>query len=192
MLAPVQVRLVSVEELPQLDVSRSAVLFPDDEAVAAEDVDVASISNVIVVDSKWGQARGVVASDKLRGMRHVRLRSYLTSYWRRVLPRRLPWSVVASLSAPSLAAGTTPPGFRPTGYAPWRLCSSCAERCGCTARAARVAVRLTVLCAVPCPQLHAKVHSDCHCFDNLLWCAFWPRRDVPRRDLRSGCSFVCG
>ena len=82
MLAPSEVRLVSIDELPQLDASTSAVLFPDDEAVAAEEVDVASISNIIVIDSKWGQARGVVASDKLRGMRHVRLRSYQTSYWR--------------------------------------------------------------------------------------------------------------
>ena len=84
-LAPTQVRLLSIDELPPLDASRSAVLFPDDEAVAAEEVDVASISSVVVVDSKWGQARGVVASDKLRGVRHIRLRSYLTSYWRCVL-----------------------------------------------------------------------------------------------------------
>ena len=127
MLAPSQVRLLSVDELPQLDASRTAVLFPDDEAVAAEEVDVASISSVVVVDSKWGQARGVVASDKLRGVRHVRLRSYLTSYWRRVLRRRKA-DAAASLT-PRSVAGTTPRAFLRTASAPWRLCSSCAERC---------------------------------------------------------------
>lgn len=89
-LAPAQVRLLSIDELPHLDASTSAVLFPDDEAVAAEEVDVASISNIIVIDSKWGQARGVVASEKLRGMRHVRLRSYQTSYWRHALRACVP------------------------------------------------------------------------------------------------------
>ena len=88
-LAPA-VRLLSIDDLPHLDASTSAVLFPDDEALAAEEVDVASIANVIVIDSKWGQARGVVASEKLRGMRHVRLRSYQTSYWRRALRTRRP------------------------------------------------------------------------------------------------------
>ena len=101
MLAPSQVKLLSADDLPQLDPSTSAVLFPDEEAVAAEDVDVTSIANVVVVDSKWGQARGVVASDKLRGMRHVRLRSYLTSYWRRV-PRGCGEPQQASYVAPQV------------------------------------------------------------------------------------------
>jgi hypothetical protein len=82
LLAPSQVRLLGVNELPALDARTAVVLFPDDEAVAAEEVDVSSVTDVIVVDSKWGQARGVVASDKLRGLRHVRIGAYVTSYWR--------------------------------------------------------------------------------------------------------------
>jgi hypothetical protein len=82
LLAPAHVRLLSVEELPPLNASTAAVLFPDDAAVSAEEVDVRSITDVVVVDSKWGQAKGLLASDALRGLRHIRLNSYVTSYWR--------------------------------------------------------------------------------------------------------------
>ena len=83
LLAPSHVRLLSVEELPQLHARTTLVLFPDAVAVPAESVDLAGVTDVVVIDSKWGQARGIVASDKLHGMRHVRLREDVrTSYWR--------------------------------------------------------------------------------------------------------------
>lgn len=83
LLAPAQARLLSVEELPPLDARTSLVLFPDDAAVRAEEVDVRGVTDVVVIDSKWGQARGVAAADALRGLRHVRLSATVrTAYWR--------------------------------------------------------------------------------------------------------------
>ena len=81
-LAP-RVRLVAVEELPELCKETAVVLFPEDSATPAEEVDdVSGIRDVIVIDSKWGQARGVLLSPALAGVRRVRLGNHRTSYWR--------------------------------------------------------------------------------------------------------------
>jgi DTW domain-containing protein YfiP len=80
-LAP-RVRLLAVEDLPELCRDTAVVLYPEDSATPADEVDVASIRDVVVIDSKWGQARGVLLSPALAGVRRVRLGSYRTSYWR--------------------------------------------------------------------------------------------------------------
>ena len=122
LLAPAHARLLSVDELPVLDPTKTVVLFPDDAAVSAEAVDVSSITDVLVVDSKWGQARGVVASERLRGMRHVRLNAYLTSYWRRA--RALP-CVSRAAVAPSRAGAErgVPRRYHTAGVPPDGLCT---------------------------------------------------------------------
>jgi DTW domain-containing protein YfiP len=80
-LAP-RCRLLDVGSLPALDPTTTVLLFPDDCAVPADSVDASLITDVVVIDSKWGQARGVMEHPALRGIRHVRLGAYRTSYWR--------------------------------------------------------------------------------------------------------------
>jgi hypothetical protein len=130
LLAPSQVRLLGVEELPALDARTAVVLFPDDEALPAEEVDVSSVTDVIVIDSKWGQARGVVASDKLRGLRHVRIGAYVTSYWRRDRSAcRLVSGRLATHRRLRACAGITPPACRRMDCARSRRSFSCVVRC---------------------------------------------------------------
>jgi DTW domain-containing protein YfiP len=77
-----RVTLCSVDELPVLG-SSAVVMFPDDSATPAEEVDIeGGVTSVICIDSKWGQANGILAHPSLAGVRRVRLRSYRTSYWR--------------------------------------------------------------------------------------------------------------
>lgn len=150
LLAPAHARLLSVDDLPPLNAATTVVLFPDDAAVSAEAVDVSSITDVLVVDSKWGQARGVVASERLRGMRHVRLNAYLTSYWRRApaLPRLLRVAIAPGRAG---AERTAPRRYHTAGVPPDGLCT----------------VEAVFFL---CRELHtSETHRDCHCFDNLLW-----------------------
>ena len=80
-LAP-RCKLLDVGLLPALDPTTTVLLFPDDGAVPADSVDASAITDVVVIDSKWGQARGVMEHPALRGIPHVRLGAYRTSYWR--------------------------------------------------------------------------------------------------------------
>jgi DTW domain-containing protein YfiP len=77
-----RVTLLPVGELPTLNKATTVVLFPDSCALPAEEVEPDSVTDVIVVDSKWGQTNGIVQSAALQGVRHVRLGRYRTSYWR--------------------------------------------------------------------------------------------------------------
>lgn len=82
LLAPARVRLLPLDGLPaDLAPSTTLLLFPSADALPAERVDVSAVTCVLVVDSKWGQAAGVVAALP-RGVRHVRLSAHRTSYWR--------------------------------------------------------------------------------------------------------------
>jgi len=81
-LAAAQTRLHSAEELPPLCPETTLLLFPDDSAVDASDVEPTSVTDVVVIDSKWGQAGGVLAHPSLQGVRRVRIGQYRTSYWR--------------------------------------------------------------------------------------------------------------
>jgi hypothetical protein len=179
LLAPLHAKLCSVDDLPSLDARTAAVLYPDDAAIPAEDVDVGSITDVVVVDSKWGQSRGILASDKLRNLRHIRLGTYVTSYWRRA---RVPCACArpAARALSTRRAGTTLPAFPLTGCAQSKPSTLCAARCAPAGDSVRLHAhqRSAVLTARFGPrQLHSKVHgaggstTDCHCFDNLLWCA---------------------
>ena len=75
-------KLLDLASLPALDPATTVLLFPDDGALPADSVDPDRITDVIVIDSKWGQARGVMEQPALRGIPHVRLGSYRSSYWR--------------------------------------------------------------------------------------------------------------
>jgi DTW domain-containing protein YfiP len=81
LLAPGQARLVSLEELPPLG-SGAVVLFPSANSVPVDSLDLATVTDVVVIDSKWGQAKGVLADAKLAGVRQVHLRDYRTCFWR--------------------------------------------------------------------------------------------------------------
>lgn len=43
----------SLEVLPQLDPSRSVVMFPSDDAVLPDQVAMDTLDHVIIIDSKW-------------------------------------------------------------------------------------------------------------------------------------------
>lgn len=43
----------SLEAMPQLDPSRSVVMFPSDDAVLPDQVAVDALDHVIIIDSKW-------------------------------------------------------------------------------------------------------------------------------------------
>jgi DTW domain-containing protein YfiP len=82
LLAPGQVRLLPLDGLPPgLDPATTLLLFPSATALPAEAVDSVGVTTVLVVDSKWGQAAGVVAALP-PAVRHVRLRAHRTSFWR--------------------------------------------------------------------------------------------------------------
>ena len=77
-----RVSLARADELPVFCRETTLVLFPDEEAVPAEEVDAATVTDVVVIDSKWGQAHGVLAHPHLDGCTRVRIGKHRTSYWR--------------------------------------------------------------------------------------------------------------
>ena len=80
-LAP-NCKLCEVTALPQLDPFTTVVLYPDEDASPANTVDPSRITDVVVIDSKWGQSRGVLENPALHGLPHVRIGTYRTAYWR--------------------------------------------------------------------------------------------------------------
>jgi hypothetical protein len=45
--------MCSLEALPQLDPCRAVVMFPSDDAVLPDQVEVDHMDHVIIIDSKW-------------------------------------------------------------------------------------------------------------------------------------------
>lgn len=43
----------SLEELPQLDPTRSVVMFPSDDALLPDQLSEGELGHVIIIDSKW-------------------------------------------------------------------------------------------------------------------------------------------
>lgn len=78
-----QVHLQSLEELPQLDPTRSVVMFPSDDALLPDQLSVEELGHVIIIDSKWRKARELNDHPSLQGMKRVKLPGNpRSSFWR--------------------------------------------------------------------------------------------------------------
>ena len=190
MLAPEHVTLCRPHELPELDPRRTALLFPDDEAltvpefaarVASERVagdwdgdgepggDGAGIEAVVIVDSKWDAALRVSMTERLKDLTRVRLRSYKTAYWR-FHPHPRSQGRREEMSAAREAG-------RDDGDD--KLCS-----------AEALMFFLRELHATTGHHVDAagdtQPPSECHCFDDLLWYFAWQHgtiaADAARRE----------
>ena len=98
MLASEHVTLCRSHELPKLDPRRTALLFPDDEALTVPESsprtrgseepagvgagDGGGIEAVVIVDSKWDGALTISRTEQMKHLTRVRLRSYKTAFWR--------------------------------------------------------------------------------------------------------------
>ncbi|KAJ2897050.1 hypothetical protein GGI21_001381 [Coemansia aciculifera] len=84
-MAPEDVTVIaySPDCLDNVDVERTALLFPGPDATNIADMDPASYDKVIVIDGTWKQAKGMLHNNKkLRHMRKVTVNPRRTKFWR--------------------------------------------------------------------------------------------------------------
>ncbi|KAJ2755669.1 hypothetical protein GGI19_001463 [Coemansia pectinata] len=84
-MAPEDVEIIaySANCLDDVDVERTALLFPGPDATNIADMDPASFDKVIVIDGTWRQAKGMLHHcQKLRQMRKVTVNPRRTKFWR--------------------------------------------------------------------------------------------------------------
>jgi DTW domain-containing protein YfiP len=69
--------------VPDLDEATTLLLYPSDSAIELDEVDnIADIANVIFVDSTWRQSKAICLDTKVTKYRHVKLKSFVTLFWR--------------------------------------------------------------------------------------------------------------
>ena len=74
--------------VPQYDAADTVLLFPDDAAVTLGELDaelpggLASIKRVVLVESTWARARAVLRHPNVAQLRHVKIPSRQTTFWR--------------------------------------------------------------------------------------------------------------
>ncbi|KAJ2029581.1 hypothetical protein IWW57_001657, partial [Coemansia sp. S610] len=84
-MAPEDVQVIAFSPtcLDDVDVERTALLYPGPDATNIADMDPASFDKVIVIDGTWRQAKGMLRhSPKLRNMRKVTVSPRRTKFWR--------------------------------------------------------------------------------------------------------------
>ena len=176
MLASEHVTLCRSHELPTLDPRRTALLFPDDEAltvpefaarVASEEPagvgagDGGRIEAVVIVDSKWDGALTISRTEQMKHLTRVRLRSYKTAFWR-FHPHPRSQGRRDEMSAAREAG-------RDDGDD--KLCS--AEALMFFLRELHVATGQHVD-----GDGRPAAPSECHCFDDLLWYFAWQHKTI--------------
>jgi hypothetical protein len=66
------------------DPSQTVLLYPTPDAVFLDDprIDILSIRRVLVIESTWTKSDVVMSHPQLRGLRHVKIRSRESTFWR--------------------------------------------------------------------------------------------------------------
>ncbi|KAF6259503.1 hypothetical protein COO60DRAFT_1002407 [Scenedesmus sp. NREL 46B-D3] len=83
MLCPEQVQLHSIDQMPACDPAACAVMFPCDDALLPDQLDLQQLQRVVILDSKWAKAKELNEHPALRGMQRVRLPgSPKSCFWR--------------------------------------------------------------------------------------------------------------
>ena len=180
LLAPSQVSIHQLEECPAFDPAKTAVLFPCEEAVFADEVDPSTIEQVVVIDSRWAKAMVLIREDeRLKGLRKLSLRDTRTAFWRR-----------KTFGAPKEGVCTVEAVFF--------LCKALHSR-SCLADPSQSGAAASAQPGLLADESRGERHrstpaamsgSECHHFDNLLWYfqyQVWGRRDL---DLWDGDLFL--
>ena len=82
-LSPGFVRFLEFpEEVPEYSADDTVLLYPDETSTYLEDMDLSTVRRCIVVEAKWKGSRSVAEDPRCKHLRHVKIRSRLTTFWR--------------------------------------------------------------------------------------------------------------
>ncbi|EGC36855.1 hypothetical protein DICPUDRAFT_150644 [Dictyostelium purpureum] len=70
------------DEIPNYNVDETILLFPSDDSCFVKDLDFSNIKKVIFVESQWQNAKKILRSDQLKGIRCVKIDMQKTMFWR--------------------------------------------------------------------------------------------------------------
>ncbi|KAF8072689.1 dtwd1 [Scenedesmus sp. PABB004] len=160
-----QVDMHSVEQLPAgVDPARCAVLFPSDDALLPEQLDVAQLDRVVIIDSKWRKAKEINCHPALARMPRVRWGRAAAAGGRGAAAARAAGSCRRACPAGAAAAGQVKlPGSPRSAF--WRFHTDGTSDEGvCTIEALHLLLR-ALAARLPGPPWHAAPAY----FDNLLW-----------------------
>lgn len=80
LVAPDDTSWHNYPEIPPL--SKSALLYPSDDALPMEEVDWTQVEHLIVIESTWIKAKCVAKDERLANVQKVKLNKYHTKFWR--------------------------------------------------------------------------------------------------------------
>ncbi|WIA08679.1 hypothetical protein OEZ85_008106 [Tetradesmus obliquus] len=82
-LCPQQVQLHSIDQMPACDPAQCAVMFPSDDALLPDQLNLQQLQRVVILDSKWAKAKELNEHPALQGMARVKLPGCPKScFWR--------------------------------------------------------------------------------------------------------------
>eukprot|EP01127_Copromyxa_protea_P023257 TRINITY_DN8664_c0_g1_i1.p1 TRINITY_DN8664_c0_g1~~TRINITY_DN8664_c0_g1_i1.p1 ORF type:complete len:285 (+),score=52.85 TRINITY_DN8664_c0_g1_i1:3-857(+) len=82
-VAPDNTHFIDHPNLPDYDPEEVLLLFPSDDApTVAEYPDLEKIKRVVFVDSQWHSAHRILREDKVKNLKHIKIKNHQTLFWR--------------------------------------------------------------------------------------------------------------